>query len=192
LLPCPNYHFKFLTFEQSLPYALKVTRESIVLIGMPASGKSTIGKLLATELGYQFTDLDVYIREKDHQSLQDIINTEGEAALMQLEKKRMSEIELHKRVVAPGGSLVYYTDLMQTLKTKAIIVYLNESLLNLEKRLHNAATRGIIGLKGKSLSEIFAERSPLYSQYADIIIHSENLTRPQIVSQIVQQFRATK
>jgi shikimate kinase len=167
-------------------------RESIVLIGMPASGKSTIGKLLAAELGYQFTDLDVYIREKDRQSLQDIINTAGEEALMSLEKERMSEIDLNRRVVAPGGSLVYHADLMRDLKQKAVIVYLSESLVNLEKRLQNAATRGIIGLKGKTLPEIFAERAPLYALYADIIINSGNLTRPQIVQEISRQFRSLK
>jgi shikimate kinase len=156
---------------------------------MPASGKSTIGKLLAVELGYQFTDLDVYIRQKDHKSLQDIINTEGEAALMQLEKTRMAEIALHKRVVAPGGSLIYHADLMQQLKQRAVIIYLNESLVNLEKRLGNAATRGIIGLKGRTLSQIFSERSPLYASYADIIIDSDNLTRLQIVRAILDKLR---
>lgn len=156
---------------------------------MPASGKSTIGRLLAVELGYQFTDLDVYIREKEHRSLQDIINTQGEEALMQLEKRCMAEIDLKRRVVAPGGSLVYHSDLMQNLKQKAVVIYLNETLSNLEKRLRNAATRGIIGLKGKSLAEIFAERSQLYTLYADIIINSDNLTRPQVVQQILTKYQ---
>ena len=156
---------------------------------MPASGKSTIGCSLAAELGYQFTDLDVYIRERDGQAPQDIINREGETALMQLEKKRMAEIDLFKKVVAPGGSLVYHDGLMQTIRQKAVIVYLNESLGNLEKRLGNAATRGIIGLKGKSLAEIFDERTPLYTSYADIIIKCENLTRVQIVQIIARRFR---
>jgi shikimate kinase len=167
-----------------------MTRESVVLIGMPASGKSTIGKLLAAELGYQFTDLDVYIREKEQQSLQDIINTEGEEALMLLEKERMAEIDLHRRVVAPGGSLVYHASLMQNIKQQAVIVYLNESLTNLQKRLYNVATRGIIGLKGKTFAEIYSERSPLYTRYADIIINTDNLTRPQIVQEIVQKLRS--
>jgi shikimate kinase len=178
-----------LTFEFALLYAGTVIKESIVLIGMPASGKSTIGRLLAVELGYQFTDLDVYIREKEDRSLQDIINTQGEAALMQLEKRCMAEIDLKRRVVAPGGSLVYHSDLMQNLKRQAFIIYLNEELSNLEKRLRNAATRGIIGLKGKSLAEIFAERSPLYKLYADITINTDNLTRPQIVQEILKEYR---
>lgn len=164
-------------------------RESIVLIGMPASGKSTIGRALAAELDYQFTDLDVYIREKEGQSLQSIINSRGEEALMQLEKERMAEIDLYRRVVAPGGSLVYHDDLMQAIRRKAVIVYLNESLVNLEKRLDNAKTRGIIGLSGKSLAEIFAERTPLYTANADIIIGSDNLTRAQVVRIISRRFR---
>jgi shikimate kinase len=109
---------------------------------------------------------------------------------MQIEKKRMSELDLYKLVVAPGGSLVYHDDLMQSLKQKAVIVYLDESLANLEKRLSDASTRGIIGLKGKSLAEIFAERSPLYMRYADIVINSDNLTCPQITREILRQLRA--
>lgn len=164
-------------------------RESIILIGMPASGKSTVGKMLANKLGYLFIDLDVYIQEKDGRSLQDIIDTEGEAALMDIEKKRMSELDLHRLVVAPGGSLVYYADLMRELKKKAFIIYLNESLSGLEQRLGNAPTRGIIGLKHKSIAGLYAERAPLYMRYADIIIDSDNLTCQQITSEITRKLR---
>jgi shikimate kinase len=165
-----------------------MTRESIVLIGMPASGKSTIGRNLAAALGYQFTDLDVYIREKEGRSLQAIIDSEGEAALGKIEKLRMLEIDLNKRVVAPGGSLVYHNDLMENIRQKAVIVYLNESLQALQKRLANAATRGIIGLKEKSLAELYAERTPLYARYADITIDGDNLTRQQISDEIRSRF----
>ena len=88
---------------------------------------------------------------------------------------------------APGGSLVYYADLMRELKKKAVIVYLNESLSGLEKHLGNAPTRGIIGLKHKSLAGLYAERAPLYMRYADIVIDSENLTCPQITSKIIEK-----
>jgi len=160
------------------------------LIGMPASGKSTIGKMLASELEYRFTDLDVYIREKEGLTVQEIINRRGEAALMELEKKYMSEIDLRRRVVAPGGSLIYQTGLLQELKQKAVIVYLDETLANLEKRLKNAATRGIIGLKGKTLAEIYAERTPLYTRYAELVIRTDDLTRIQIAREIVYRLRS--
>lgn len=163
-------------------------RESVILIGMPASGKSTVGKMLAEELGYRFIDLDVYIKEIEHRSLQDIIDTEGEAAMMAIEKKHMSELDLNRLVVAPGGSLVYYVDLMQKLKQMAVIVYLDESLSGLKRRLDDAPTRGIIGLKRKSLDEIYAERTPLYRHYAEVIIDSDNLTCQQITREIVRRF----
>ena len=99
----------------------------------------------------------------------------------------MSELDLHRLVVAPGGSLVYYADLMHELKKKAVIVYLNESLPGLKKRLGNAPTRGIIGLKHKSLAGLYAERTPLYMQYADIVIDSDNLTCPQITREIIEK-----
>jgi shikimate kinase len=163
---------------------------SIILIGMPGSGKSTIGKMLAGELSYRFTDLDVYIREKEGRSLQEIIDRDGEDYLMQIEKQCMSEIDLTRRVIAPGGSLVYYEDLMLFLQQKATLVYLKESLSSLQTRLYNASSRGIIGLKNKPLAGLFAERQPLYQRYADITIDCDGLTRAQIVHEILDRLKS--
>jgi shikimate kinase len=111
---------------------------------------------------------------------------------MDIEKKSMSELDLNRLVVAPGGSLVYYADLMCELKKKGLIVYLDESLSGLEKRLGNAPTRGIIGLKHKSLAGLYTERAPLYRRYADVVIDSDNLTCQQITQQIIEKIKDRK
>ena len=131
---------------------------------MAGAGKSTVGGALAKKLGYAFTDLDIYIREKGYLSIQDIIDTQGEAALLKLEKDQMHQIDLHRRVVSPGGSIIYHPDLMLYLKDKAALVYLDEEFSTIEKRIRNAATRGIVGLKNRSLKEIYDERRPLYQK----------------------------
>ena len=154
---------------------------------MAGSGKSTIGEILAGALGFSFTDLDEYILKKDRRSLQDIIDTEGEEALLKLEEQRMFEIDLKQRVVAPGGSLIYNSRVMEYLKERALIVFLNELYENIEKRLKNASTRGIVGFRRRSLREIYDERWPLYSLYADITIDTAGKSPEQVVKEIIDR-----
>jgi shikimate kinase len=163
-------------------------REGIVLIGMAGVGKSTVGLALAKALNFSFTDLDQYILEKDRKTVQDIIDTGGDETLLLTEKQRMLEIEIKRRVIAPGGSIVYDPHLMDYLKENACIVYLNDALENIEKRLKNAASRGIVGLKNKSLRQIYDERRPLYLKYADTIIESQGKSKEQVVSEILERY----
>jgi shikimate kinase len=166
-----------------------VKKESIVLIGMAGAGKSTIGLALSRALGFNFTDLDKYILEKDGRTMQDIIDNEGEDALLQLEKRRMYEIELKRRVVAPGGSIIYHADLMAYLKQHSVLVYLDEGFEDLEGRLKNSSTRGIVGLKSKSLRQIYDERLPLYSSCADITVSSKGKTQEQLIREIMRGYK---
>ena len=138
--------------------------KSIILIGMAGVGKSTIGKALAKALGVGFVDLDDYIFKKDGKTIQEIIDESGEEAFLLLERQRMYEIDLTRTVVAPGGSIIYHPELMEYLKQQAIVVYLNDSIGNIETKLNSVATRGIVWLKNKTLSQVYEERKPLYSR----------------------------
>ena len=129
--------------------------ECIVLIGMSGVGKSTLGELLAHELGFSFTDLDKYIVEKEQKTIQEIINDNGEDFLLKVEKQRMSEIDLTKRVIAPGGSIIYNADVMEYLKANATLVYLEDTFAHIGKHLAGTeASRGIVGLRNKSFRQI--------------------------------------
>ena len=165
-------------------------KDSIVLIGMAGVGKSTVGALVAKALKYQFTDVDEYIRRKDGKTVQQIIDEGGDEALLKLEKKRMLEIDLKRRVVAPGGSIIYHTDLMEYLKKNATLVYLEDCYDNIESRVRtDMFERGIVGLKRKSLKQIFDERQPLYRKYADIIIPCDGKSWEQIAEEILRLYR---
>ena len=166
--------------------------ESIVLIGMAGVGKSGIGRSLAEALGFEFIDLDDYIQEKEGTTLQKIIDTENELTLLQLEKQRMYEIDLPCRVVAPGGSIIYHPDLMEYLRQHSTLVHLDDSFANIESRLTNVLMRGIVGLKSKSLREIYDERRPLYSRYADITVDCQGKTWDQVVREILNCFSERK
>ncbi len=162
--------------------------ESIVLVGMAGVGKSTIGRALSEALGFSFIDVDDYILEKDGKALQEIIDTEGEQAFLQLEKRRMHEIDLTGKVVAPGGSIIYHPDLMEYLKQHSTLVYLDDSFENIEKRLPSILARGIVGLRNKSLRQIYDERGPLYSRYADITVNCRGKSWDQIVKEILHRY----
>lgn len=166
--------------------------EGIVLIGMAGVGKSTIGTSVAKALGFNFIDLDEYIKEREGKTLQEIIDAEGEEAFLQLENRRMYEIDLTRRVVAPGGSIIYHTDLMEHLRQSSTLVYLDDSFENIEGRLTGVPTRGIVGLKSKSLRQIYDERRPLYSKYADITINCQDKSEAQLAKEILRHFLGFK
>ncbi len=166
--------------------------ESIVLIGMAGVGKSTLGIALSKSLGFGFIDLDDYILRKDGKTVQEVIDSEGEAAFLKLEKRRMYEIDFPHKVVAPGGSIIYHPDLMEYLKQHTTLVYLEDSLENIEARLTNVSVRGIVGLKNKTIKQIYDERKPLYSQYADIIINYQEKSEDQLTIEILGHFSALK
>ncbi len=165
-------------------------KDSIVLIGMAGVGKSTVGALLAKALKYDFIDLDCYILKKDGKTVQGVIDEGGEEALLKLEKKRMLELDLSRRVVAPGGSIIYHPDLMDYLKKNATLVYLEDCYDNIEARVKADMTeRGIVGLKTKTLKQIYDERQPLYNHYADITINCANKSWKQIAEEVLKSFR---
>jgi len=164
-------------------------KQGIVLIGMAGVGKSTIGSALARALGFNFTDLDEYIQEKDGQTVQEVIDTRGEEALLQLEKQRMLELDMQRKVIAPGGSIIYNSGLMEYLKRHSVLIYLEDTFENIQTRLKNAPTRGIVGLRNKSLRQIYDERHPLYAIYADICVETAGKSLEKIVSEIQNQYR---
>lgn len=182
---------KLLTAKVSYLYSVFMMKECIVLIGMAGVGKSTVGSAIAKSLNFKFTDLDNYIFEKDHLTIQEIIDSRGEEALMELEKQRMYEIILKKNVIAPGGSIIYQSDLMKYLKGQCTIVYLKDKFENVRNRLKNISTRGIIGMKNKSLRDIYEERLPLYEQYADIVEDGENKSVTEVVREVVDRLQTS-
>lgn len=159
--------------------------DSIILIGMAGVGKSTIGRQLAAALGYDFIDLDIYIAEKFNRALQDIIDWEGEAAFSEKEKQCMYEIELKRIVAAPGGSIIYHSDLMAYLRCRSRLVYLEDSFATISDRVADQPRRGIVGLKEKTLKQVYDERIGRYSACADFEIDCRNRQPEQLTREIM-------
>lgn len=162
--------------------------KNVVMVGMPGSGKSTIGVILAKSLGFDFVDTDLVICKREGKKLQEIIDTEGLEKFLEIEQQVGKEISPVNSVVATGGSMILSDEAMENLKKDGIVVYVEVPLEILKKRITNMKTRGIAFKKGETLEDIFTERTPLYEKYADITITADENTVPEdCVNQIVER-----
>jgi shikimate kinase len=160
--------------------------KNIVLIGMPAVGKSTIGVLLAKSLLLSFTDTDILIQEKYKKSLCDIIKDNGTKAFLNIEEGIILNTDLKNSVIATGGSAVFGERAMNQLKENGVIVYLSLPIDEIKKRIGDIKSRGVVLTNGNTVDDIFKERKPLYEKYADIRFDCDNLTVEECVEKIIQ------
>lgn len=163
---------------------------NIVLIGMPGSGKSTVGVILAKLTGRDFVDTDVLIQKEEGRSLQDIIDQDGYLALREIEEKTILKLECRRHVIATGGSAVYSRAAMTHLKTDGIAVFLNVDLQTLFTRVKDFETRGLAKRPDQGVADLFSERHALYRKYADMIIDCEGITHETVCERIMQELRS--
>ena len=159
-------------------------KSNITLIGMPGAGKSTIGIILAKNMGMGFIDTDVLIQINQQRTLQQIMDTEGYLALRAIEEKEIIKINLENHVVATGGSAVYSAKAMVHLARISTVVFLRVGFDMLHKRIHNFESRGIAKAEGQSFLELFEERQILYRKYAHFSIDCEQLDQDQLAGKI--------
>ncbi len=143
---------------------------SIILIGMPSCGKSTLGVLLAKRLGYRFIDSDLLIQEKMGKLLHEIISERGNEGFLKVENEVNLSISEKNAVIATGGSVVYCDEAMKNLKSLGKIIYLKIPYEEMCHRLGDFSHRGVILRKGTTLEDMYVERAPLYEKYADITV----------------------
>ena len=148
-------------------------KDNIVLIGMPGSGKSTIGVVLAKRLGYDFVDSDLVIQGAYHKTLEQLIEENGDAGFIQIENDINKSLEYTKTVIATGGSVVYGSEAMKHLKSIGTIVYLKVSEADLNERLGSLKERGVVSNGKTTVKEIFDDRRALYEKYAEITVNLE-------------------
>ena len=144
--------------------------DNIILTGMPSCGKSTLGRMLAKELGYAFLDTDDVIIERNGCPLKDILDNEGLDGFIRREEEAVCSVTAQRTVIATGGSVVYSPKTMAHLKSLGRIVYLCLDYNEAERRLGDLHERGVAIAPGKTLRDLFDERTPLYEKYADLAI----------------------
>ncbi|MDD5547724.1 MAG: shikimate kinase [Candidatus Pacebacteria bacterium] len=162
--------------------------KSMTLIGMPGSGKSTIGKLLARKLGWVFIDLDDLIKEKTGKTYSQILEQDGGKKLIEIENQFTLDLKFDKPAVfSPGGSIIYSMQAMEKLKKETTVVYIELLINEVKKRLDGRADKGgIIGLKEKGIDRLYEERAIIYKTMADFTVKTDGLNEDQIADEILK------
>ena len=164
-------------------------KKNIVLIGMPGVGKSTVGVILAKVLGYEFIDSDLVIQKQTGKLLKDIIAEKGPEGFIEVENEINSKLEAENSIIATGGSIVYGAEAMAHLKEIGTVIYLKQSLKELEGRLGNIKNRGVVLKEGQTLATLYEERIVLYEKYADITVDEENLDIEETIAAVEEALK---
>ena len=168
------------------------SNKNVVLIGMPGVGKSTVGVLLAKRLNFSFLDTDIYIQTREGKSLQELIQIYGAEGFCDIEQRCVLSLNVTFHVIAPGGSVVYRPKAMEHLRTNGLIFHLDLELDRLKKRLDDIDARGVVIAPGQRLEDLYAERQPLYSRFADFTTDTNGLTPDQVVGKIIETITISK
>jgi shikimate kinase len=160
---------------------------SLILIGMPGSGKSTLGILLAKMLAKDFVDTDLLIQLQHSKTLQEIVDHQGYLALRDIEEQVLLNTHYPNHIVATGGSAVYSEKAMEHLRHFGQLVFLDVSLEELRARVKNFDTRGLARKPNQSLVELYNERRTLYQQYANITIDCSGKSQEEILELIIYE-----
>ena len=157
-----------------------------VLIGMPTSGKSTVGVMLAKEICFEFLDTDILLQRKEKKMIQKILDEDGLEAFYAVEEKALLSVEADETVISTGGSAVYSAKGMEHICKNATVIYLELPLEEVYNRIENLHSRGIAGLSAKHFTKIYLERKALYEKYADITIDASGLSKDQLLKKILK------
>ena len=163
---------------------------NVVLIGMPAAGKSTVGVLLAKRIGYGFVDTDLVIQTNEGATLPEIMATHGVEGFRDIEARHAGSLAVTRCVVATGGSVVYRDACMNALSKTGIVVWLRLGLEGLEARLSDLDERGVARQPGQGLEDLFSEREPLYAKWGRLVIECDGKTPEDVVWEIRQKIHA--
>ena len=162
-------------------------KTNLVLIGMPASGKSTVGVVLAKVIGYDFIDTDILIQRRKKKRLSQIIEDVGVDGFLQVENRVNASVEADHCVIATGGSAVYGEEAMRHFRKIGHIIYLKVDYETIRKRLRSIKQRGVALRDGQSLRDLYEERTALYEKYADTVIEEKG-DAEDVVVQILRLF----
>jgi len=154
---------------------------NIVLIGMPGSGKSSTGVVLAKSLGMEFVDSDILIQRREGKRLSEIIDEVGDDGFREVENRVNASIDVSNTVIATGGSVIYGPEAMEHLRQIGDVVYLQLGYTHLKERLGDLHARGVTMKPGQTLLDLYNERCPLYEKYAHITLPCDGLRLREVV-----------
>lgn len=162
--------------------------KNIIFIGMPASGKSTVGVVVAKRLGYGFVDADLLIQAQEKKLLKEIIAEVGNEGFLKIENQVNRDLIVDRSVISPGGSVVYCEEAMNHFKEIGTIVYLKVPFETINARISSAKNRGVVLKEGQTLKDLYDERTALFEKYADYTISEEGLELEETIDKVLELF----
>ncbi len=160
--------------------------KNIVLIGMPGAGKTTLGKMLAQQIGFQFIDIDDVIEDEFGTIIS--LFLKGEAHFRKIEAQATKIVAKRKKtVIATGGGIVLSEDSMELLSTDGIIVFIDRPITSIIQDI-NSSSRPLLAEGKERLAELFAQRYQLYKEYADIIVDND-AHADKVIEDIIQEVK---
>ncbi len=164
-------------------------KKNIVLIGMPGVGKSTVGVVLAKNLGISFIDSDLVIQEREEKRLCELIEEHGLEGFLDIEGEVNASFNPKAAVIATGGSAVYRDEAMRHLQDIGLVCYLRLSYEGIAERLGDLEERGVARREGQDLLQLYAERTLLYEKYAHMTVDCEGKNIREIVFEIAKRIK---
>lgn len=178
-----------LTGTQSLRSGLNINRSNLILIGMSGTGKSTIGRLVANKLEYEFFDTDAEIERRTGVQISWIFELEGESKFRERESEVLEDLTNRSRIVlATGGGIVLRESNRAQIRNRGLVICLTAPIDGLIERIGNARTRPVLQREEtveKALLRMQSERSPLYDSVADMSIETYGHSRQAVAQDIV-------
>jgi shikimate kinase len=163
-------------------------RRPVVLVGLMGSGKSTIGKKVASTLGVAFVDADAEIERRAGRSIAEIFATEGEPTFRSLEAALIAELVDADTpgVVATGGGAVLDPVTRAVLAERATVIWLRASPAVLVHRIAPDGSRPLLGDDPReALVRLVADREPLYREVADHIVDVDHVARKVVAQHVL-------
>ena len=164
--------------------------DNMILIGMPGSGKSTVGVVLAKALGMGFLDVDLLIQEREGTLLQQLIDRQGVERFLDLERDAILSLDCRGTVVAPGGSCVCREEALAHMRRLGTVVYLELPLAEVAGRIRNQSSRGIALSPGQTLADLYQYRVPLYQRCAHITVPAGGQSLAETVENVKRALAA--
>jgi shikimate kinase len=158
------------------------------------TGKSSVGRLVAQQLRFDFLDTDAVIEARAGKSISDIFAQQGEAAFRDLETKVVHELESrHRTVISTGGGLVMNPDNLASLKQHALVICLWASPETIWSRVKNQNHRPLLAQPEPldKIRSLLNERAPFYKQ-ANVLINTELRSTRDVAQQVLHQFRVAR